>query len=167
MLQSHQVHLTMLQTYACIQYTVIHNTQMNISTVKWAQWDKTQSTELLGLFIRVCITLHTIVAHNIAQNRPDNFPSYPPDNHHCSNDVMMSTWGKEALYRTGDMTRRKQWCPSVGIGQASRQLQTRNQCYVHPCSGRIFEVLAGGKCSRLSSIVTMQKPTDGHYTDGH
>ena len=22
--------------------------------------------------------------HNIAQNRPDNFPSYPPDNHHCS-----------------------------------------------------------------------------------
>jgi len=27
----------MLQTYACIQYTVIHNTQMNLSTVKWAQ----------------------------------------------------------------------------------------------------------------------------------
>jgi len=31
----------------------------------------------------------TIVAHNIAQNRPDNFPSYPPDNHHCSDDVYL------------------------------------------------------------------------------
>ena len=29
----------------------------------------------------MCIALQTIVAHNTAQNRPDNFPSYPPDNH--------------------------------------------------------------------------------------
>jgi len=62
---------------------VIHNTKMNLSTVKWAQWDKTQYRELLGLFI--C----TIVAHNIAQNRPDNFPCYPPNNHHCSDDVYL------------------------------------------------------------------------------
>jgi len=54
-------------------------TIMNLSNVKWAQWDRTQSRELLGLFICVCIALCTIVAHNIAQNRPDNFPSYPPD----------------------------------------------------------------------------------------
>ena len=59
----------------------IHYTKMNLTTVKWAQWDKTKSRELLGLFIWVCIALCTIVAHNIAQNRPDNFPSYPPDNH--------------------------------------------------------------------------------------
>jgi len=26
----------------------------------------------------VCILLCTIVAHNIARNKPDNFPSYPP-----------------------------------------------------------------------------------------
>jgi len=26
----------------------------------------------------VCIALCTIVAHNIAQNRPDSFPPYPP-----------------------------------------------------------------------------------------
>jgi len=32
------------------------------------------------------VTLYTIVVHNIALNRPDNFPSYPPDNHHCSDD---------------------------------------------------------------------------------
>jgi len=35
---------------------------------------------MLGLFICVCIALCTIVVHNIAQNRPDNFHSYPPDN---------------------------------------------------------------------------------------
>ena len=64
-------------------------TKMNLSTVKWAQWDKTHSRELLGPFICVCIALCTIVAHNIAQNRPDNFPSYPPDNHHCSDDAYL------------------------------------------------------------------------------
>jgi len=37
----------------------------------------------------VCIALCTIVAHNIAQNRPDNFPPYPPDNHHISDDVYL------------------------------------------------------------------------------
>jgi len=51
---------------------------MNLSTVKLAQWDETQSRELLGLFICVCIALCTIVAHNTAQKRPDNFPPYPP-----------------------------------------------------------------------------------------
>jgi len=35
-----------------------------------------------------------IVAHNSAQNRPDNFPSYPPDNHHhCSDDVYLRKEG--------------------------------------------------------------------------
>ena len=50
---------------------------MNLSTLKWAQWDKTQSRELWGLFICVCIALCTIVAYNIAQKRPDNFPLLP------------------------------------------------------------------------------------------
>jgi len=63
---------------------------MNLSTVKWAQWDKTQSRELLGLLVCACIALYTIVAHNIAQKRPDNFLSYPPDSHHCSGDVYFS-----------------------------------------------------------------------------
>jgi len=58
---------------------------MNLSTVKWAHWDKTQSREL----ICVCIALCTIVAHNSAHSIPDNFPSYPPDNHHCSDDVYL------------------------------------------------------------------------------
>jgi len=52
---------------------------MNLNIVKWTQWDKTQSRELLGLFICVYIALCTIVAHNVAQNRPDTFPSYAPE----------------------------------------------------------------------------------------
>jgi len=41
----------------------------------------------------VCIALCTIVAHNISQNTPDNFPSYPTDNHHCSDDVYLREGG--------------------------------------------------------------------------
>jgi len=41
--------------------------------------------------------LCTSVAHIIAQNRPDNFPSYPPDNHHCSDDVHMREEGYELI----------------------------------------------------------------------
>jgi len=62
---------------------------MNLSTVKLAQWDETQSRDLLGLLLCVCIAPCTIIAHDIAQNRLDNFPSYPPDNHHCSYDVYL------------------------------------------------------------------------------
>jgi len=43
----------------------------------------------------VCIALCTIVAHTIAENRADNFPSYPPDNHHCSDYVFLT--GKVTL----------------------------------------------------------------------
>jgi len=73
-------------TRACNIQSDTNNTytKMILSTVKWAQWDKTQSRELLVLFICVCSSLCTIVAHNTAQNRPDNFLSYLPDNHHCS-----------------------------------------------------------------------------------
>ena len=41
----------------------------------------------------MCIALCTIVAHNIAQNRPDSFPPYPPDNHHYSDDVYLREGG--------------------------------------------------------------------------
>jgi len=54
------------------------------------QWGKTHSRELLGLFMCVCIALCTIVAPNIAQNRPNNFPSNPSDNLHCFDDVYLT-----------------------------------------------------------------------------
>ena len=47
----------------------------------------------VSLFVCVCIALCTIVAQNIAQNRPDSFPPYPPDNHHCSDDVYLREGG--------------------------------------------------------------------------
>jgi len=76
--------------YTCMQCTQSNtHTKMNLRTVNWAQWDKTQSRELLGLFICVCIALCTTVAHN----RRDNFPSYPPDNYHCSDDVYLREGG--------------------------------------------------------------------------
>jgi len=49
----------------------------------------------VSLFICVCIALCTIVAHNIAQNRPDSFPPYPPDDHHSSDDVYLREGGGE------------------------------------------------------------------------
>jgi len=51
------------------------------------------------------MALCTIVAHNIAQNRPDSFPSYPPDNHHCSDDVYL----REGTPRTDRQTHRRAW----------------------------------------------------------
>jgi len=45
----------------------------------------------VSLFICVCIALCTIVAHNIAQHRPDSFLPYPPDDHHSSDDVYSPT----------------------------------------------------------------------------
>ena len=70
---------------------------MNLSTVKWAQWDETQSRDQLGQLLCVCIALCTIVPYNIAQNRPDNFPSYHPDNHHCSDDVYLRERGTQQI----------------------------------------------------------------------
>ena len=92
---------------------------MNLRTVKWAQWDKTQSRELLGLFIYVCIALCTIVGHSIAQNTPDNFPSYPPDNHHCSDDVYFREGG--LMTKTGYIIRLNGYIFSV-ISSRAEQL---------------------------------------------
>ena len=86
-LQSHQVHLTILQTYACMQYSVIHNTKMNLSTVKWAQWDKNQSRELL-VCSYVCALHCAELLHTILHRTDLIISAYTPDNHHCSDDVL-------------------------------------------------------------------------------
>ena len=46
----------------------------------------------------VCISLCTNVIHNTAQISSDNFPSYPPDNHHSSDDVYW-TGGELCLHQ--------------------------------------------------------------------
>ena len=45
----------------------------------------------------MCSSLCTIVAHNTVQNRPDNFPSCRPDDHHCSDDVYLRERGETCL----------------------------------------------------------------------
>jgi len=39
-------------------YTYINKHDLLVSTVKWAKWDKTQSRELLGLFMCVHCAVH-------------------------------------------------------------------------------------------------------------
>ena len=58
----------------------------------------------VSLFICVCIALCTIVAHNIAQNRPNSFPPYPPDNHHYSDDVYLREGGRSPFGTEVDLS---------------------------------------------------------------
>ena len=55
----------------------------------------------VSLFICVCIALCTIVAHNIAQNRRDNFPPYPPLLQRChsteANQTLHDVWPSPGL----------------------------------------------------------------------
>ena len=65
----------------------------------------------------MCIALCTTVAHNIAQNRPDNVPSYTPDNHHCSDDVYLREGGlkeraKDAEVKRQEVKGRKEGAPA-------------------------------------------------------
>jgi len=63
---------------------------MNLSTVKWAQWDKTQSRELLGLFMCAvyCVQLlHTILHRTY-------LIIFPLALQTITTAPMMSIWGK-------------------------------------------------------------------------
>jgi len=64
----------MSQTYACIQHTVIqYKNESKHSEMGPVRQNPIQRT--VSLFICACKhALCTIVAHNIAQNRPDSFP---------------------------------------------------------------------------------------------
>jgi len=63
--------------YSHTENTYIHKNESKHSEMGPVRQNLIQRT--VSLFICVCIALCTIVAHNIAQNRPDNFPSYHPD----------------------------------------------------------------------------------------
>ena len=94
-LQSHQVHIIVLQYYTCMQYTVIQKihtyTKMNLSTGKWTQWDKTQSRELLGLFICVCNALCQLLRTIL--HRTD-LKIFPLNLQTITIAEIMSIWGK-------------------------------------------------------------------------
>jgi len=71
----------------------------------------------------VCIELCTIVAHNIAQNRPDNFPPYPPDNHHCSDDVYLREGGRGIREKTLEFSSAVLPAPSLYLEKQTAQEQ--------------------------------------------
>ena len=71
-------------------------TKMNLCTVKWAQWDKTQSGELLGLFICVCVLRCAQLLHTIL-HRTDLI-IYPLTLHTITIAPMMSVWGKGGMF---------------------------------------------------------------------
>ena len=48
----------------------------------------------------MCVALCTTVVHNTAQNSSANFHSYPPDNHHSSDDVYWRGGGTQAIQHT-------------------------------------------------------------------
>ena len=45
----------------------------------------------------MCVSLCTTVIHNTAENSSDDFPSYPPDNHHNLDDVYWRGEGPKSL----------------------------------------------------------------------
>ena len=82
-------------TSPCYKATHAYNTQYKNES-KHSEMGPVRQNPIqrtVSLFICVWIALCTIVAHNIAQNRPDSFPPYPPDNHHCSDDVCLREAG--------------------------------------------------------------------------
>jgi len=77
----------------------------------------------------VCIALCTIVAHNIAQNRPDSFPPYPPDNHHCSDDVYLMEGG--ILLEHSFTAHMPLLTETSAFGLERRQQSSPQQCFMH------------------------------------
>jgi len=66
-----------------MQYTVAHKIILNKNEPKHSEIGPMRQNPVQS----------TIVAHNTAQNRPDNFPCCPPDNHHGSDDVYLREGG--------------------------------------------------------------------------
>jgi len=77
----------------------------------------------------VCIALCTIVAHNIAQNRPDSFPPYPPDNHQSSDDVYLREGGAAKLDHSRVLVTKfhQNWSMLKGRSAGQRHTHTHRQ----------------------------------------
>ena len=125
----------MLQTYACIQHTVIHNTQMNLSTVKWAQWVKTQSRELL-VCSYVCAS-HCAQLLRTILHRTDLI-IFPLTLQTITIAPMMSTWGMAAATT---------WKLVVQLN-TTRTVQAHAFIYTQPLTQRMIHVILMHKMFR-------------------
>ena len=92
----------------------------------------------VSLFICVCIALCTIVAHNIAQNRPDSFPPYPPDDHHSSDDVYL----REGGVLSSNMSSTSSTCPHNMVNFGPLAAEIDQVVWGTPANFNGFRVLA-------------------------
>jgi len=86
-----------MQTYCKTQYNHRKAKSKQQTTVKYVQM--CVHCTVHNSCIQYCVSVSSFLtahkhttAYNTAQNRPDNFPSYPPDNHHYSDDVSLREW---------------------------------------------------------------------------
>jgi len=134
----------------------------------------------VSLFICVCIALCTIVVHNIAQNRPNSFPPYPPDNHHYSDDVYLreggvatlichkqlcrtvsTVWDTVKTYITPQTSYNKYYKTHALFRQSDNQ---SNVCLYSIGSVKVSAVPVPNMCSRKAMFYTVsqkKRPTFG------
>ena len=95
----------MLQYYTCMQYTVIQkiHTYIHKNESMHSEMGPVWQNPIQRPARSVHMCVHHTV-HNVAQNRPDDFPSYPSDNHHCSNDVYLREGGAGKSVNSATMT---------------------------------------------------------------
>jgi len=136
---------------------------MNLSTVKWAQWDKAHSRDLLGPFICVCIALCTIVAHILHRTDPIIFPLTTQT---ITIAPTMSIWGKGGC----------RWIPIVALFPASRQwasvVRASTGGYELAMDADEFQPVSGAPrrcshCLQYSDKQLTETPSTVCTTDGH
>jgi len=88
----------------------------------------------------VCVSLCTTVIHNTAENSSDDFPSYPPDNHHSLDDVYWRGEGPKSLQR-----------------QYLAQITSTSFCSLLSCQANSSTGVAN--CDRLMLTTTMMRTT--------
>ena len=114
-LQSHQVHLTVLQAYTCIQY--IHKNESKHSEMGPVRQNPMQRTVRP---VRVCALHCAQLLHTILHRKDLIIFPHPLDNHHCSDDVYLregGTWYREWNYGTFADGATYIWLGSHHVGQ--------------------------------------------------
>jgi len=77
------IQTTVKSVHMCVQFTV-HNCAHNVVCM-YNMYESIYNVPLL----------QPKQSRVRARNRPDNFPSYPPDNYRCSDDVYLRKGGKK------------------------------------------------------------------------
>jgi len=94
--------------------------------------------------------LCTTVAHNTAQNSSDNFPSYPPDNHHSSDEVY---WRGGAAMGNRLVEQKPK---AVEVVVLSQLVQNQNGFRLHRTTAP--KIFIKGVCTPYGKLASWKKP---------